>query len=312
MKPKSSQSGKKNTFCSLVIGRLFVATGYTVDFSYVVGTESFDVLALTTCQSLPDYPLSVAEATGAFVNNKVVICGGDGGGTKCYTLGKDENTWTLIGNMNTARVGAVSVEINNKLVIFGGQRFASSTEEFDVVAGTSTTGSDMPLAIIWSCAVKLDSSTVMIIGGNSGGFLKSTYFYNHNEKTFKAGPDFIVQRRNHACAILQTKIGSYVVVTGGWNGDYLDSTEFLDLNEPTVWKAGLKILSKPKMMQDHKSMLHFRSGASGDKWQIEDGTTHESGHRKRRMGSDWCRCILYGYVHASLCHPRLHMGGHDD
>ena len=92
-----------------------------------VKTESFDLLvASTTCQSLPAYPLSVDSATGAFVNTKIVICGGDGGGSpttsNCYTLSRNETAWKLSGNLITPRLGAASVEINSKLVIFGGYK----------------------------------------------------------------------------------------------------------------------------------------------------------------------------------------------
>ena len=145
-------------------------------------TEAFDVVASTTCQSLPAYPLSTDSATGAFVNTKAVICGGYPAITNCYTLSKSENTWKLSGNLITGRESAASVEINNKLVVFGGYNYGvylESTEEFDADSGTATAGPNMPLPIGFHCAVKVNDTTVLIIGGYDGSSrLSSSYFYN--------------------------------------------------------------------------------------------------------------------------------------
>ena len=209
-----------------------------------VKTDSFDLVASTTCQSMPAYPLTVYHATGAFVSNRVVICGGTYPSvtSQCYSLGKNETEWKPSGNLITPRYGAASVEMHGKLLIFGGYNagYLQSTEEMDVEAGTTTIGPSMPLAIGYPCTVKINSSTVLIIGGIGSSYLKSTYFYSNNEKTFKAGPYLMVPRSYHTCNILSNGNGSYVVVTGGYdNGVYTDSTEYLDLDEPTIWKTGM-------------------------------------------------------------------------
>ena len=212
-------------------------------------TESFDLAASTTCQSLPDYPLDVDSATGAFVSSRVVICGGFEFSTtsQCYSLGQNETEWKPSGNMTALRHGAASVEINNKLVIFGGyyNGHLQSTEEFNEETGTATAGPNMPLAVREHCAVKLNSTTALIIGGSGyeiagtqRGYLRSTYFYDANMKSFTPGPLLNDGREKHACSILNTGTESYVVITGGSNRAHLDSTEFMDVNEPTIWKTG--------------------------------------------------------------------------
>jgi len=217
----------------------------TGDPNSSVKTEAFDVVASTTCQSLPAYPLTMYSATGAFVKAKLVICGGQYPITSnCYTLSRTENTWKLSGNLITPRLGAASVEINNKLFIFGGAddpwaySYLQSTEEFDVDSGTSTAGPNMPLGIAYHCAVKVNDTTVLIIGGSDGSSeLSSSYFYNAELETFTAGPSLTVARYWHACSILTER---YVIVTGGYNGAYFfNSTEYMDLNQPTMWKTGL-------------------------------------------------------------------------
>ena len=201
-KQESGRNYQKYIFCSLASGKLLVTTGIPTITS--VKTESFDVDASTTCQSLPAFPSTSFGATGAFVNNKVVICGGAGLGTKCYTLGRNENTWTLSGNTIASRLGSASLEINNKLVIFGGLKL-SSTEEIDVDTGTATAGPNMPLEIYLPCAVKLNTTTALIIGGYDGSSeLRSTYFYDANVKSFTPGPYLKAGRYAHACSILNT------------------------------------------------------------------------------------------------------------
>ena len=226
--------------------QLLVITGYPQSTS--VKTESFDVVTLTTCQSLPAYPLAIGVATGAFVNSRVVICGGASfsATSQCYSIGKNETEWKLVGNMITPRYAAASVEINNKLVIFGGYDISTifqSTEEIDVETGTATAGPNMPLAIWGHCAVKLNTTTVLIIGGrpDESGYLRSSYFYNAVLKTFEPGPLLNDKRAYHACSILNTGTEIFVVVAGGWNGaaGRLDSTEYMDVNQPTMWKTGL-------------------------------------------------------------------------
>ena len=222
-------------------GKLLVTTGSPTSTS--VKTETFDVATSTTCKSMPAYPLPIAEATGAFVNSRVVICGGYHPVTsQCYSLGQNENEWKPSGNLITPRYSAASAVINDKLIIFGGYNAGNlqSTEEIDVAAGTASQGPSMPLAMVYHCAVKLNTSTVLIIGGYGSSYLRSTYFYSFKEKTFKAGPDLKATRSRHECALLDTGTASYVVVTGGYgDSGYLDSTEYMDCNEPTIWKTGL-------------------------------------------------------------------------
>ena len=122
----------------------------------------------------------------------------------------------------------------------------------DVQTGTSTLGPYMPAPLAWQCVVKLNSTKFITGGYNGTTQVKSTSYYDAEEKIFKAGPDLMVKRREHGCGIITNSNGSYVVVTGGYYGSglesapYMNSTEYLDLGEPTIWKTGQKVLNRQK------------------------------------------------------------------
>ena len=146
-----------------------MVTGEPLDTS--VKTEAFDLDDSKTCQSLPNYPISVAWASGAFVNSRLLICGGAFLTTNhqklCYSIGPNEIEWTLSGELAVATSGAASLEINDTLLIMGGVSGYSQTRTaiFDAKTGTSTEGPNMEYLFYHSCAVKINSTTVLITGG---------------------------------------------------------------------------------------------------------------------------------------------------
>ena len=86
-------------------------------------TEAFDLDTSKTCESMPAFPMLTSNAMGTFVDGKLVICGlcaSCGYITQCYSIGPNDTTWQLIGNMNIPIYSAAAVEINDKLLIMGG------------------------------------------------------------------------------------------------------------------------------------------------------------------------------------------------
>ena len=87
----------------------------------------------------------------------------------------------------------------------------------------------------YSCIVKWDANTIMLIGANSGW--KDTYFINMGNKTVTRGPQLMQGRIAHACQEITVnnqytqKSESFIVVTGGHSQSgypyHLNSTEIL-------------------------------------------------------------------------------------
>ena len=73
----------------MVTDKVLVTTGY----SYPEAVASSEIISVgyvdITCQKFPDGPNGIHSATGGFVQNEVLICGGD------YNSDPDSNCWIL-------------------------------------------------------------------------------------------------------------------------------------------------------------------------------------------------------------------------
>src|SRR5206468_2813198 len=96
--------------------------------------------------------LAVADATG-----KLYAVGGANSGAPCLTTVEQydpgSNSWTAMTSMNLARRGLALVAANGKLYAIGGDASTvgnsvvyKTVEEYDPVANTWTTRTDMPTA----------------------------------------------------------------------------------------------------------------------------------------------------------------------
>ena len=104
----------------------------------------------------------------------------------------------------------------------------------------------MPLLRKGHCAVFLNNSTVMVIGGYYYPLsYKHTYFYDLDTDTWTKGPDMTVHRSYHTCNVITDCDGNQkvVVVAGVGNGggisttSYETSVEIYDVTSGS-WSAG--------------------------------------------------------------------------
>jgi hypothetical protein len=201
------------------------------------------------CKNWPYYPYGVLGAAGGLIGDIVIICGGhdgpDGGSIvdECYSLTSEKATFVT--HMSVGRRYAAGIVINdNTLWVTGGSgpgtdRLAST--EYVSVTGTML-GPDLPMALRNHAMVAINSTFSMVIGGNNGIILASTFFYDHNECEWIIGPSLMQARNWHAVGIVTDEVTGehFVAVTGGryYSDDwwfYLDSTEILQDGE---WVQG--------------------------------------------------------------------------
>ena len=93
----------------------------------------------------------------------------------------------------------------------------------DIITSTEiiqTSELDKNMKYAGGCVLKINSTTIMVIGGNLGYkkyARKDTWFGHYNEDPWKwtQGPDLLLGRYNQGCALLTMKSVDYIVVVGG-------------------------------------------------------------------------------------------------
>ena len=185
------------------------------------------------CNNWPDFPISVWGATGGLIGDTVIICGGRDSDfnyvDECYSLTSEKAT--LVTHMSVGREDAASIVLNdNTLWVTGGYGgpdggWIASTE-YVKMTGTMP-GPDLPMALHGHAMVAINNTCSMVIGGYSGGYSASTFYYDHNEGEWTTGPSLMQARSLHAAGIVTDEVTdeNFVAVTGGYL--YLDSTEIL-------------------------------------------------------------------------------------
>merc|ERR1712226_1623749 len=106
---------EKNT--TTAITQILVVTGSVGNGVYTKKTEVWPKPE-SQC-TLPDFPLGVQGAVGFWTAQGPMVCGGNGGGNKCFLY--KNNQWMPSITMRTSRRTASAVQIDpNQAIIIGG------------------------------------------------------------------------------------------------------------------------------------------------------------------------------------------------
>lgn len=195
----------------------------------VIDPRSDDV----TCQALEDYPLSVAGATGALIDEQFpLICGGYSGSARdeCYVIG----TSSVQATMLYTRYYASNVAINSThLLIMGGYGNSGRLKTTEVVSigQKSVAGPDLPHDLSYHCSQKINDTTAILIGGysSSTSYEREVWFLDLISYKWTAGPSLKNGRRYHACSTFEDDYGNtFVIASGGENAPR--SVEILNVN----------------------------------------------------------------------------------
>ncbi len=220
--------------------KLLVGLGNT-DEGRTKTIEIIDLESTKTCKNLPDFPLANPGIGGLGFQNMPMIC------TKtsdCYSF--DRNKWASSPNTQARRLfGAVSPSPyptkSYKLFLTGGE--SSDTAEVLTEHGWKALPHTIPVLIAAHCAVLVNSTTVMVIGGRqrNGFSSKSSYFFNTENEIWREGPQLKNERNSHSCGTIRKNSQSQefsVIVAGGWDGKkVMPSVEILDPGS-NEWRKG--------------------------------------------------------------------------
>ena len=195
--------------------------------------------------TLPDYPMDLRAATGMYVDEAIIICGGyTPHNNKCYQLKKEEQSFELVHTMEEKRYHAKSILVHGKMLVLGGYTGNSMTRTAEFINNQILNDTEFNLNIelpepVFSHTIhNINKMTSILIGGytTTTSESKKTYFYNHASNKWTSGPKLINGRMSHTAGVLfdHDTREQHIAVVGGWG---LDSVELL-LHGKNVWKLG--------------------------------------------------------------------------
>ena len=165
---------------------------------------------------------------------------------ECISLPSLSSSWTKHSNLIQPRIYASTITMTSGDVYLLGGWYSDLTSEV-LLQGASTwsQGPDLPDPLDSVCALSLDDTTFVTIGGGRGHTTVSKYdtatkMWDHT------WPNLAEGRRGHSCA----RLGSILVVAGGFSFttfQYTDST--LTINSVT----GISIFKLYTMYSENKS-----------------------------------------------------------
>ncbi len=224
--------------------------------------------------AVADYPIYVeASVGGLFSGNTPVFCGGydlNQNRAECYTPGNQQPLTSMSKPRDSAASVMLTVNGIEALWITGGlgvsQTVMDSTEYLSMTGWIE--GPDLPMPLYRHCMVKLDESTVILIGGSTLDVtaITHTHVYYNGSESWTNGPPLLFGKDWHVCGLVKDQSWSIVIVTGGGETDFAaDVTQLLFISDdPTnldrQWTIGPNLPSaitgaSGLVTQDEKQFL---------------------------------------------------------
>ena len=172
--------------------------------------------------------------------------------SSCWRLDLPTNTWSRAASLHQERDQAASVALGERMLVLGGQGvedtglITTQVEIYDTKNDSWTLRPDLalPEGRFSFCAVPLNSSSVMVVGGwGAAGPLSQVTILNLDTGTWVPGPELSTPRYGHTCLLTELAGRPGVLVAGGaLTGK---KVEFLDLQTdnweeiaPTNYRIG--------------------------------------------------------------------------
>lgn len=249
-------------------------------------------LGYDTLPPVPKAPIGRFAWVAQYVDDAVFLCGGADVDihNDCYSLTLGSSSWQTSCSLVDTRRYPASLVFNGEMVVMGGynvnQGWLDSVEK-KTMGQCSFTRMDqwkMPRKLFDHCALQIDSTHIMLIGGNQYGEFEITNvdILDTTTGTWTAGPDLPVARDAHACVVTEHNGEQGVMVTGGCGDNcrfHLTETLFYsfasktwtDIGAPlSIGRMGHKMMvlnGKPTVIGGFKSeMLNTIEEFDGQKW----------------------------------------------
>ena len=239
--------------------KLLVANGGYSDFSKSVEVVNLDPSKPDLmCDNLPDYPVGVAGSTGQlFQGTTPIICGGarpDRWESLCSCYALKDGGWNEMPSLNNchrfASSALLSLENNEEVFLVTGGYIdfvpLDFVEGFNGIDWDQERFSDLLQPVFEHCLVKINSTTLLSIGGAEGSVYDSvpnTYFYNVQDNQWITGPSLNTPRAGSSCEVLNwknpetNKVEKVVVAAGGYDTETVELL-FLEGSKNNGWVMG--------------------------------------------------------------------------
>jgi len=165
------------------------------------------------------------------IGNTHLVCGGSF--TKdCYMLNVSSKRWDKHSTLNDWRSGASSVVIDTRVLVVGGYDYDSNNTSEYLIEGKWVVGPSLPgRGVVNSCLAKLNSSHVILIGGQY--FSRQVLLLDITTDTWTDWTDVVSLPycvNEHDCI----DINEGVLLTGGLNCEWEDDKVVTGPN-PQSW-----------------------------------------------------------------------------
>ena len=201
-------------FFFISVPNFIVVTTGVGESGWLTNTETIDIGNNSEPPYYPDHPRRLYAATGGFLHQDFITCGG-AVTNQCFNFDGPFTT------MMMERKGAASVVLDNeKLWILGGENVSSihSSTEYIFSDGRVEEGPSMPIPLTDHAMVKINKTTSFLVGGVDGMntyFNYKSWFYDGN---WIEGPDVQSYRDQASVGIVRDSVTDqvYIVLAGGF------------------------------------------------------------------------------------------------
>jgi N-acetylneuraminic acid mutarotase len=156
------------------------------------------------CDKLPEFPVYLKGCTGQLFNKSTpMICGGWNGYYSCDCYALQNQSWTKISSLNQCRgypaSALVSLEEEEEVLMItggsNGSKILKSVESFDGKNWEQGQLPELPIGIWDHCLVKINATTLLIIGGreSASGKTAKTHFFHADKNKWSPGANVIKQ-----------------------------------------------------------------------------------------------------------------------
>ena len=153
--------------------KLLVVSGADSGNNYVTKSEVLDLSNPSkACQPWADHPNGTKYAAGAFVDNQVIVCGGEtpdyGYSTDCHLIPQTTTTEAVV-SLNVGSTYSAAIEFQEKLLLSGGFGDDGDLNRTEFIDLTQTyPGPDLPYPVRSHCLIKTDNDEFLLTGGRVG------------------------------------------------------------------------------------------------------------------------------------------------